>query len=270
MLHPFTRAILWICIVFSFLVIYTPAESALSGESSSEWKAKADALIEDAEVGYSESDILNYEMAVELYEKAASEQSNDFETNWKTAKACRLYGEEARKREIPRWEDICAEYGRKGMFYAQKAIDLAPDKPEGYFYYGLCAGTYSDGVGLFTALREGLKDKVRMNLETAYRIDKTFDDGAPMVALGRFWQRVPWPYSDEEKAMRYYREMQQSKFFNNRGNIEVRVFMAEILMEKRGDIPQQEARQLLRQIPELTDDPYWINLAQDMLEQLED
>jgi hypothetical protein len=38
------------------------------------------------------------------------------------------------------------------MKYAQKAGELDPAKPEGYYYYGLNVGIYSDGVSIFTAL----------------------------------------------------------------------------------------------------------------------
>ena len=50
------------------------------------------------------------------------------------------------------------------MHYAQKAIDLEPNKPEGYYYYGLSVGIYADGVSVLTALREGLK--IDIGLET--------------------------------------------------------------------------------------------------------
>jgi len=49
------------------------------------------------------------------------------------------------------WKDICKKYGKDGMKYGKKAIGPAPDKIEGHYYYGLCAGSYSDGVSILKA-----------------------------------------------------------------------------------------------------------------------
>ena len=86
------------------------------------------------------------------------------------------------------------------MGFAEKAITLAPDKVEGYYYYGLSVGIYSDGVSILTALSEGLKNKTQQSFETAYKIDKTYNRGGPMLSLGRFWTVLPWPMNDEDKA----------------------------------------------------------------------
>lgn len=259
-----------------------PVESNRSGEMRPEQNApdpsesqplsglmeKADSLLKNAESHYEKGNIRDFDVAANLYEQAASQQPENYEANWKTAKACRLYGEEARKRKIAYWEDICAEYGKKGMHYAQKAIELSSGKVEGYFYYGLCVGTYSDGVGIFTALREGLKDKVQTSLQKAYSIDKYYDQGGPIIALGRFWQVVPWPYTDDDRAMELYREIEQTKYFNDRKNVEVRIYMAEILMGRWGGDAKKEAGKLLAEVPRMTDDPYWIERAQTMRKEL--
>ncbi|MCF8025571.1 MAG: hypothetical protein K9K82_08790 [Desulfobacteraceae bacterium] len=205
---------------------------------------------------------------VKLYEEVLASHPDNFEANWKCAKACRLYGDLAKRMETEGWKDICAEYGKKGMKYAKKAIELEPDKPNGYYYYGLCVGTYSDGVGLITALREGLKDKTQNNLEKAYEIDKHFEQGGPIVAVGRFWQVVPWPYNDADKAMEYYREFQETKYYDTAEGVNVRVYMAEILMDRWGNDPKKEARQLLNEAIELTDNPYWEKRAEKLLADL--
>ena len=51
------------------------------------------------------------------------------------------------------------------MHYAERAIDLNKKGVQGYFYYGLCVGSYSDGVSILTALREGLKGKTQRALK---------------------------------------------------------------------------------------------------------
>ena len=246
-----------------------PAGQAGGGPSSqADLLQRASALIEGAEAVYAEDEVADFKQAVELFEQFLAKHPDHFEANWKCAKACRLYGDEARKRKVNGWKKICAEYGKKGMKYGEKAMDIEPDKPHGYYFYALCVGTYSDGVGLFTALREGLKDKTQNNLEKVYNMDKFFEHGGPVIALGRFWQVVPWPYSDADKAMQYYRELEQSKYFKDNRNVELRIYMAEILMDRWGSEPKKEARKLLQSVPEMTQDPYWQKRAQELLNEL--
>ncbi len=280
--------ILWVSL-FSILVLVQPGASAraqsgdggeegmetqqgnqaVSGQGDVDQLLKqADDLIDKGERQTGAEQIGTYKSALEILDQAVTKQPDNFAANWKTAEACRLYGEQAREQKIANWEDVCAEYGKKGMHYAERAIDLEPDKVQGYYYYGLCTGTYSDGVGLFTALREGLKNKVQKNLETAFQIDKSYDDGGPMVALGRFWQVVPWPYTDEDKAMKYYREFQNTPYFDNPDRVEAHVYMAEILVDERGKKPKAEARQLLTQALEISKDPYWTERAQTLMKEL--
>jgi hypothetical protein len=103
------------------------------------------------------------------------------------------------------WEKDCAENGKTGMLYAQKAIDLQPDKPDGYYYVGVNVGNYSDGVSIVTALAEGLKDKTQGSFEKAYAIDKSYMQGRPILSLGRFWSVLPWPLRDRPKGLDYFR-----------------------------------------------------------------
>jgi len=221
--------------------------------------AVADALLE-------ESGLENYKKAFGIYQSLAERNPKCFEFHWKCAKACRKYGYQARKLEIANWKDICAEYGKRGMRYAEKAIRLAPEKPQGYLFYAVNVGTYADGVSVFTALREGLKDKTLNNLQKAYEIDKTLEKGGPILCLGRFWHKVPWPFRDEEKALDYYREYQQSPFFGKR--IEGHVFLAELLLDKWGRAHKREAKELLEAALSKADEPYWRKQVRELLDEI--
>jgi tetratricopeptide (TPR) repeat protein len=149
-----------------------------------------------------------YKKAAELALKAVQAQPQSFEANWVAAKSFRGVGEESKKANVPGWKAICKENGKKGMEYAEKAIKLDPSKVDGYFWYGTSVGTYSDGVSILTALKEGLKDKTQKNFEMAYKIDKSYPDKeyGPIKALGRFWYVLPWPLNDKKKSLKYLEE----------------------------------------------------------------
>lgn len=204
----------------------------------------------------------NYKQAIELYQKALAVNPNDYEANWKCARAHREYGETAKTEKIDGWKDICAKFGKEGMNYAQKAIELDPEKPDGYYYYGLNVGIYSDGVSIFTALSEGLKNKTQESFEKTYALDKMYKEGGPMIALGRFWQVLPWPMYDRKKSLKYYREYQATRYFAD--NIEVHVYLGELLIQIGGDKNKKEAKGYLEKAAK-SDDAFYKERAEELL-----
>lgn len=203
----------------------------------------------------------NYQQAIELYRKAVTENPSSYEANWKCARAYREYGDEAKKQKIKDWEDICAKYGKEGMQYAQTAIELQPEKPDGHYYYGLSVGIYSDGVSILTALSEGLKDKTQSSFEKTYAIDKMYKDGGPMLSLGRFWAVLPWPLRDRKKSLDYYREYQATQYFAT--NTEAQLFLAELLIQMGGQEKKAEAKGYVEKALQ-SEDPYFKDWAQKL------
>jgi hypothetical protein len=237
-------------VVFLVLTVLLLAAPALSADI-----AAADAL-------YEQGGLANFGKAIGIYESLLQKAPDDFELNWKCARAYREYGETAKKANAEDWKTICKEYGRKGMQYAAKARDINPDHPAGHYYYGLSVGIYSDGTGILTALKEGLKDKTQSSFEKAYELDKMYEDAGSILALGRFWAVLPWPMKNKKKSLAYYREYQQTPFFQQRD--EGKIYLAELLLAKGGKDNKAEARQILEQAVQ-TEDAYFREWAQRLL-----
>ncbi|MFH1985074.1 MAG: hypothetical protein ABIL58_24825 [Pseudomonadota bacterium] len=219
-------------------------------------------VLEQADAFYAQGGADNYLKAIALYEQALSAQPDDYTANWKCARANRDYGNKAKKNGTEGWKDLCATYGKKAMAYAAKAVELAPDKVEGQYYYGLSVGVYSDGVSIFTALSEGLKDKTQTSFEAAYRLDKNYNKGGPILSLARFWAVLPWPLKDKDKSLEYYQEFQATPFFAD--NAEAYVFMAELLRDIGGAENRTEATGLLEKAA-ASDDTYYADWAKRLL-----
>ena len=219
----------------------------------------------DADKLFEQGGLVNYKQAIELYQKAIAENPDSYEAHWKCARAYREYGDTAKSQKVEGWKDICAQSGKEGMQYAQKATELDPAKPDGYYYYGLNVGVYSDGVSIFTALAEGLKDKTQSSFEKTYEIDKMFKEGGPMIALGRFWAVLPWPMYDRKKSLKYYREYQSTEYFAD--NIEAHVYLGELLIQIGGDKNKAEAKGYLEKAAQ-SDDPYFRDKAKELLAKL--
>ena len=240
------------CLCFSLLILFPLYLNA------ADYIAEADKL-------FDQGGLENYKQAIDLYKKALADNPNDYEANWKCARALREYGDTAKTEKIDGWKEICAKYGKEGMNYAQKAAELKPERPDGYYYYGLSVGVYSDGVSIFKALSEGLKDKTQSSFEKTYEINKLYKEGGPMIALGRFWQVLPWPMRDRKKSLKYYREYQATKYFED--NIEVHVYLGELLIQIGGEDNKAEARGYLEKAAS-SDDAFYQERAKELLKKI--
>jgi len=144
-----------------------------------------------------------YESAI----AAASTAPGDYSANWQAAQAARKYGDQMETDNVPSWKDAAKPIAKTGMKYGEIAFRLNPAGIEGWYWYGLCVGTYSDCVSIFSALAEGLKGKTQQAFENAYKFNKMYDKGGPIIALGRFWQSIPGiAGQDLKKSERLYTE----------------------------------------------------------------
>ena len=222
----------------------------------------ADDHLSEADTLYNQGGMENYNRSIELYLKALETTPDNYETQWKCARAYRQYGREAKRQRIKGWKEICAKHGKEGMKYAQSAMEQEPNKPEGFYYYGLSVGIYSDGVSILTALAEGLKNKTQNGFEKAYELDKMYDEAGPILALGRFWAVVPWPFKDKKKALKLYREYQGTQYFAEKG--EGKVYLAELLLALGGKENKAEAKALLEKVAQ-SDETYFRDWANRLL-----
>jgi len=228
--------------------------------------ALAGSALMEADALYDAGGLENYLAAIPLYEKAVGERGDDYEALWKCARAHRDYGNKIKQRGEGEWEDLCAKHGKAGMQFAEKAVALAPEKVEALYYYGLSVGIYSDGVSILTALSEGLKNKTQDSFEAAYKIDKNYNEGGPILSLGRFWTVLPWPLSDEDKALEYFREFQAAGFLDD--SDEGQIYMSELLIDIGGKENETEAKALL-QVAAQSSKVYFSDWAKRLLEELD-
>ena len=243
---------IWFAVIAAIFLVFPLSAAAV------DYLAEADRI-------FDQGGLENYKKSIDLYIKAVEQHADDYEAAWKCARAHREYADKAKKKGVEGWKEICAQYGKAGMQYAQKAIELKPERPDGHYYYGLNVGIYSDGVSIFTALKEGLKNKTQQSFEKTYEINKMYKDGGPMLSLGRFWAVLPWPLHDRKKSLAYYREYQQTKYFAS--NTEAQLFLAELLIQMGGDENETEAKGYVENGLK-SDDPYFVDWAKRLQSKL--
>lgn len=198
-----------------------------------------------------------YEDAVKL----AAAAPQDYNLNWQAARAARKYGDYLVTNEVPGWKDTARAVAKEGMKYGEIAFKLNPTGIEGWYWYGLCVGTYSDCVSILTALAEGLKGKTQMGFENAYKFDKTYDKGGPILSLGRFWQVLPGiAGQDRKKAEKLFNEYIELFGSSPDANSDVWYFRGQLYkdtgrpdlakadLQKAASMGNKKAEKLLREI----------------------
>lgn len=238
---------IFVCALFSVFSFTSLANDTI---------AQADALFEKGDI----TNITSILESIPLYIKAVEANPDSYEANWKCARAHREYADHALEGEHEGWKDICKEYGKKGMEYAEKAKELEPEKIEGHYYFGLSAGTYSDGVSILKALKEGLKGSTQDAFYKAYELDKMYDIGGPMLAIARFWHKLPFPLRNKKRAEKYF--VEHHKYFPD--DPEALVYYAELLIDRR---KKDEAKPLLEKAI-AGDEPYYSKWAKELLDEL--
>jgi tetratricopeptide (TPR) repeat protein len=236
------KSALFLC-VFFILPLIVHAE---------DFMAQGNALFEKGK-----TNLESYKEAGDMFVKALEANPNSYEGAWKAARSYRYYADESKKKNTQNWKAVCKEYGKLGMKYGEKAIALNQNGVEGNAWYGFSVASYSDSVSVLTALREGLKGKTQDSFEKAYKVNKLYNDGGPIKALGRFWFVLPWPLQDKKLSLQYLREFQ--KLFPN--DLEGQVYMAETLM-KTGS--KDEAKTLLQKAS-ASNEKYYADWAKRLL-----
>ncbi len=137
------------------------------------------------------------EQAVVLLEAALADNPDDFELHWQIARFHFWMGDTASG------DDQRMAHGKKCWDYAERAKQLQSGGVQGHYWSMACIGTYSEGVGILTAVRQGLAGKFEDNGEKAVAIDASHDSGGPLRGLGRFYFKLPWPMQDLDDSRSY-------------------------------------------------------------------
>ena len=144
-----------------------------------------------------------------------------FEANWRLAS---LYNWEADGES----GDRKAELGKMAWEAGDKAILAKPNDVRGQYQAGTGIGLYSEGVGILTALAQGLEGKFRDRIQAALKLDKDYLDGAPQVVWGRYFFKLPWPKRNVDKSIEVLEEAVNS----HPNNWRARIYLADSLADQ--------------------------------------
>src|SRR6266481_1559822 len=164
-------------------------------------------------------------------------EPRSFEANWRLSA---LYNWIADAKEA----DEKAALGRKAWDAADKAIAANAGDVRGHYNGGVGIGLYSEGVGIITALSQGLEGKFRDRILAALRIDKDYQDGAPQVVWGRYFFKLPWPKRDLDESIKVLRAAVRAHPKNGRAKL----YLADSLLVNGLEGQDDDAHRLVQQI----------------------
>ncbi len=138
---------------------------------------------------------------IELGSRALKVDPKSYEVMWRVARAHWWVASNEKSREVSK--SIAA----KGVELAAQAQGLGANRVEGHYIYALSIGEYGTRLGTAKAVWEGIVGKFETAALESYELDRDFDDGGPMIALGRYYYLLPWLKRDLEKSRRYLEEL---------------------------------------------------------------
>ena len=158
-----------------------------------------------------------------------------------------------------------SQVGKLSWDLGERAIKANPDRVEGWNYAAAGMGNYALGIGVFTALRQGIEGKFKDRISHAEKIDPSFERGAIQTAWGRFYYELPWPKYDPRKSEAALLTALQK----NPQNVRAHVYLAELLKkEDRGAEAQAQLQAAVTGAPGRYDAPEerrWQEVAKRLL-----
>jgi hypothetical protein len=156
--------------------------------------------------------------------------------------------------------------GKIAWYYGDRATEANPDGVEGWNFAASGMGNYALGIGIFSALRQGIEGKFKERLSRAEKIDPDFEHGAIHTAWGRFWYELPWP---KYSAKRSRKALEQALRLNP-DNVRARVYLAELwLKEDEAATARTELERAVAKPPGRYDPPEerrWQAVARKLLD----
>ncbi len=187
---------------------------ALFGQTAEEYIAQGDALFNEMK------DMAAAKEAEALYHKAIGLMDNRYEAFWRLSRILYYIGEHTEKKK-----DKKAIFAQ-GVYYAERAIELEPEKPDGHYWHGVNNGKYGETRGVLKSLF--LVKPIKQAMNKVIEIDRSYEEGGPDRVLGRVYFKLPgFAGGSKEKSLEH---LLKSKEYGPEDAV-TRLYLAETYLE---------------------------------------
>ena len=210
---------------------------SLFGQIPEELIAQGDALFNEMK------DMSAAKEAEALYHKAIGQMDNRYEAFWRLSRILYYIGEHTEKKKEKK--SIFAQ----GVYYAERPIDLEPEKPDGHYWHGVNNGKYGETRGVLKSLF--LVKPIKRAMNKVIELDRSYEEGGPDRVLGRVYFKLPgFAGGSKEKSLEH---LLKSKEYGPNDAV-TRIYLAETYLEL-DEI--DKARQELDYVLNLEPDSRW-------------
>jgi tetratricopeptide (TPR) repeat protein len=226
-----TKAIflVFVFLCFSFSLFSQEAEDLI---------AQADKLFADMK------DMAAAKEAQAKYRDALLKAENKYEAYWKLSRIHYYIGAHTESKKDKK------VIFSQGIYYANKAVALEPEKPDGYYWLGVNQGVYGEAKGVLKSL--SLVKPIKRSMNKIIELDRAYEDGGADRVLGRVYFKVPGiAGGSKDKSLEH---LLKSKELGPNDPV-TRVYLAETLLSKK---KVEEARQELEFVLNMDPDPRWV------------
>jgi len=138
---------------------------------------------------------------IRIGQELSREQPGNYEAGWRLARAQWWLCHTSRDRRSG--ESACG----RAMDLAKATIELRPERVEARLVFALATRDYGISIGPWRAFAQGIATQFETAALTAYDLDRDFDDGSAIAALGRHYYSLPWPIRDLVASRTYLEEL---------------------------------------------------------------
>lgn len=133
------------------------------------------------------------------YYKKEYETKKDYDSAWKFARAAHFYTDNFIKDN-----ELKKKLFSEGKDAAAMATNLGPNKPEGWYYFGVCLGSWAEANGIMQSLSAA--GPILNSASMSINADPNYEKGVAYNLRARVYHKAPQMISvgDPKKAERDY------------------------------------------------------------------
>jgi len=216
---------------------------------------------QDAEELISQGDKLYYEMkdmaaakeAQAKYQEVSAKVEDKYEAYWRISRILYYIGEHSDKKKEKK------AIFSQGVYWAEKAVALQPEKADGHYWHGVNNGKYGETRGVLKSL--ALVKPIKNAMNKVLELDHSYEDGGADRVLGRVYFKLPgFAGGSKKKSLEH---LLKSKELGPNDAL-TRVYLAETYLALK---EKDKAREELEYVLNMEDDPRWISGVSEAKEQ---
>jgi len=214
------------------------------------YSQEAEDLIAQGDNLYAEmKDMAAAKEARAKYQEALLKTEDRYEAYWKIARILYYIGFNTEKKKEKKI------IFSQGIYNAKKAVDLEPEKPDGYYWLGVNYGVYGEARGVLKSL--SLVDDIKEAMNKVIELDRGYEDGGPDRVLGRVYFKVPGIAGGSKKKS--LEHLLKSKEFGPNDPL-TRSYLADTYLALK---EVDKAREELEYVLSMESDPSWVSGVND-------